>query len=382
MNTTRFEGQTLNDQSEMLSRMIDEFEDYAVILLDRQGNIIHWNKGAALIKGYSEREALGKHFSLFYTAEDQGKNLPSKLLEEAATSGKAVYEGWRVRKDKTRFWGSIVLTALHDDQGQVVGFSKVTRDLSERKKTEDVLKEKNAELESMNQELASFAYVASHDLQEPLRKIQTFLSRIEDLEKDKLTERALDYFRRIQSASSRMQTLIEDLLAYSRTTTDKRKFEPVDLNDVLRIVKKDLNEMITEKNATIESNTLPVVTGVAFQLNQLFTNLLGNSMKFSKPDVPPHIQIKALKMHGADHSDLGFPSDYYHISVRDNGIGFEPAFNAKIFELFQRLHGRSEYDGTGLGLAICKKIIENHGGFIEAHGEKDLGATFNIYLPA
>jgi PAS domain S-box-containing protein len=364
--------------------MIEEFQDYAIVLLDREGNVIHWNKGGELIKGYTEKDVLGKHFRMFYPEEDRNSKLPEQQLERAANHGKAVYEGWRLRKDKTPFWGSIVLTALHDEKGNVIAFSKVTRDLTERKNAEDVLRAKNTELEALNQELASFAYVASHDLQEPLRKIQTFLSRIEEMEKDKLSERSADFFKRIQSASARMQTLIEDLLSYSRATTDKRQAERVDLSELVWSVTKEMAESISEKKATIQVNALPVVNGIPFQLNQLFTNLFSNALKFSKKDVPPVIVVSATPVSSKDGGSIGLIAgkSYEHITVKDNGIGFESVYNKKVFEIFQRLHGRAEYSGTGIGLAICKKIVDNHNGVILAEGEKDVGATFHIYLPS
>jgi PAS domain S-box-containing protein len=366
----------------LLNKMIDEIQDAAIILLDQTGHVIHWNKGAQYIKGYTEQEILGKHFRIFYPRHEQENNLPEKLLAEAAAAGRAVYEGWRVRKDGSLFWGNIVLTSLHDDDGEVIGYSKLTRDLTERKKAEDSLAAKNKELTGMNQELVSFAYVASHDLQEPLRKIQTFLSRIEEMEKERMSERGLDYFKRVQQASVRMQTLIQDLLAYSRATTDQRKFETVDLNSIVEGVKRELSETIREKRGVIESASLPQVNGIQFQLNQLFINLIGNSLKFSKPNVTPHIVI-ACEVLPAESVPLAHMdhAPYYQISIHDNGIGFEPEYNTKVFELFQRLHGRAEYGGTGIGLAICKKIVENHYGYITAEGRRDDGATFRICLP-
>ena len=382
-------NQELQKSEMRYHRMIAEVEEYAIILLSPEGIIENWNKGAEKIKGYKANEIVGKHFSKFYTPEDRTKKLPEKVLNEAATKGRATHEGWRVRKDGSLFWGSIVLTALHDEKNEIIGFSKVTRDLTERKNSEENLKantkdleEKNRQLEQMNQALSSFAYVSSHDLQEPLRKIQTFTTRITELETN-LTERGLDYFQRIQNAAKRMQVLIEDLLTYSRTSTDERKFETVDLNTILEDVKNDLKEKIEEKHAVIKSGDLPVLNVIAFQFRQLLTNLIGNSIKFSKSDVPPKIQItSALEKGSSKFPGTDAAKDYHHITVTDNGIGFESEYNTKIFEVFQRLHGRSEYSGTGIGLAICKKIIENHHGFISAEGETDKGATFHLLLPA
>src|SRR5690606_532970 len=202
---------------------------YSIILLSTDGIIENWNRGAETIKGYTADQVVGKNFEIFYTEEDRQKGLPQKNLAEASTAGRAFYEGLRVRADGTTFWGSIVLTALHNARGEMIGFTKVTRDLSEITSAADALRatsiqlaEKNRELESMNQELASFAYVSSHDLQEPLRKIQTFASRIVETEHDNLSAKGKDYFIRMQNAALRMQTLIEDLLAYSRTNTAEK----------------------------------------------------------------------------------------------------------------------------------------------------------------
>ena len=356
--------------------MLGEIEDYAIIFLDVEGTINRWNKGAETIKGYSEAEALGKHFELFYTEEDKRARLPAFLLATAREKGKATHEGWRVRKNGSLFWGMTVITALHDDDNHVIGFAKMTRDLTERKIAEDNLAEKNRQLERTNAELSSFAYIASHDLQEPLRKIQTFLSRISDMEKGKLSEKSADFFTRIQLASQRMQQLIDDLLSYSRMNPDKNKFEDVDLSTVVAAAQNDLSETIAEKKPKIDVGGLPVVSGIPFQLEQLFNNLLSNALKFVKPDVTPAITITSTKISNS------FGKAFHKIVVADNGIGFEPENNAKVFELFHRLHGRSEYAGTGIGLAICKKIAENHDGYIEAEGRPGVGATFYLFLPA
>jgi PAS domain S-box-containing protein len=364
----------LNSNTGHFEKMLGEIEDYSIIFLNSEGNITQWNKGAEKIKGYTAKEALGKNFTMFYTEEDKRAGLPHQLLKEAEVNGKAIHEGWRVRKDGALFWGSVLITALHDEKGDVMGYAKVTRDLSERKIAEDTLKRKNRELERINQELSSFAYIASHDLQEPLRKIQTFLSRINELEKDNLSERSRDYFKRIENAGERMQQLIEDLLSYSRARPDESKMENVDLNHVLKDVIKILSQSIEEKHAQIDVHDLPVVNGIQFQLQQLFTNLLSNAIKFSKPGIPPKIEVKLVE----DEKDSG---NGYHIIVKDNGIGFEEEYKEKIFEIFQRLHGRSEYSGTGIGLAIVKKIVENHHGTIHAASTPGEGSTFHLLLP-
>jgi PAS domain S-box-containing protein len=383
-------NEELRKSEERYHHMIDEVQDYAILMLDLDGTILNWNKGAENIKGYRGDEIIGKNFKIFYTPEDRQRDLPSKLINKARTFGKAAHEGWRVRKDGTRFWGSIVITALHDNDGNVIGFSKVTRDLTAQKIAQDQLKlyadqleAKNSDLEKSNQELTSFTYVASHDLQEPLRKIQTFTDLLVEKEKANLSAFGQDYFKRIQSAATRMRTLIEDLLSYSRVNTAENHYESTNLNSLVQEVKADLKEKIEEKHAVIESTDLPVLTIVPFQFRQLLTNLIGNSLKFSKADTPPVIKITGETEEGTSIAEEGIHPDtsYYHLEISDNGIGFDQQYRKKIFEVFQRLHGKTAYPGTGIGLSICKKIVENHHGVISADGEPGEGATFHIYLP-
>jgi PAS domain S-box-containing protein len=375
---------TLLRSEEKYHRMISEVQDYAIILLDNEGIIQNWNKGAERIKGYKPEEIIGKSFSLFYTEEDRKKYIPEKLLEQAKQTGKATDENFRIRKDGTKFWGSIVITALHDNQNNIIGFVKVTRDLTERKKAEEELEAKNTELEKMNKELRSFTYISSHDLQEPLRKIQIFASRIIEKEQGKLSDNAKEQFTKMQIAAKRMQTLIEDLLAYSRTNTLHRKFEKTDLNKIVEQVKEELKEDIKEKHAILEATEMCKVNIIPFQFRQLMHNLIGNSLKFSNPNRPPHIKIKSQIAKGIEFNNekLLPQNEYCHISITDNGIGFEQEYAEKIFEVFQRLHGKSEYNGTGIGLSIVKKIVENHNGIITAESELGKGARFDIFIPA
>jgi light-regulated signal transduction histidine kinase (bacteriophytochrome) len=246
------------------------------------------------------------------------------------------------------------------------------------------LEEKNIELEKMNAELQSFAYVASHDLQEPLRKIQTFITLVSDKEQQTLNENVKSYFERIQSAASRMQTLIHDLLLYSRTNSAERVFERTGLPIILEQVKKELHEDIQQKNAVIEDTGLRKTNIIPFQFRQLLHNVIGNSLKFSREGLAPHIQLRDEFINGENVKGVTLQAGkkYYHLTIADNGIGFEEEFSERIFQVFQRLHGRDEYKGTGIGLAIVKKIVENHQGKIIAHGVPGKGATFQIYIPA
>jgi PAS domain S-box-containing protein len=373
----------LKQGEQRYQRMIAEVQDYAILQLDNDGNIVNWNKGAEFIKGYSATEIVGQNFRIFYPPEDRENGLPESLLSLAKEKGKAIHEGWRVRKDGTRFWSSVVITAMHNDENEVIGFSKVTRDLTERKLAEEALKEKNRELEKRNEELSEFAYISSHDLQEPLRKIQTFITRILDSDADKFSDRSKDFFNRIQSAAARMRRLIEDLLSYSRTNTTDQIFVLTDLNKVLQDVKIELSEIIEDKKVIIESSPLPGLKVIPFQFHQLLMNIVNNAIKFAKKDIAPYISITADVVKGSEiESSMAKDATLYHrLTFTDNGIGFDPEFNKAVFEVFQRLHGRSEFEGTGIGLAICKKIVENHDGIITAEGRINDGATFRIFLP-
>lgn len=381
-------NEKLKENEERYQRMIAEIQDYAIILLDRNGDVLNWNRGAQLIKGYAAEEIVGRNFRLFYPPDDRARNLPETLLTQAARQGKATHEGWRVRKDGTRFWGSIVITALHNNAGDVIGFSKVTRDLTERKNAEDLLRQnaaqldlKNKTLERLNEELSSFSYVASHDMKEPLRKILTFASRIESAAFDPDASREI--LEKIRASATTLQNLIDDLLSYSQVANDDRRFRKVDLNAVLEDVKSDLEVAIADKSAVIVADRLPVLSGVPHQLHQLFQNLISNALKFSRKEEPPRVEIRCERIKGPD-----LPGDmpegnnqYHHISIADNGIGFSQHEHDKIFEAFQRLNPKHAFSGSGIGLAIVKKIVENHNGIVNAEGTPGAGATFHVYLP-
>jgi signal transduction histidine kinase len=246
-------------------------------------------------------------------------------------------------------------------------------------------KEKRAaELIIANKELESFTYISSHDLQEPLRKIQTFSTRLIADESQNLSDKGKEYILRMQDAANRMQSLITDLLAYSRTTTTERKFEITSLTLIVEAVKNDFKEIITEKQGIIEVGEMCDARIIPFQFRQLIHNLISNALKFSSPDKPPHIIIKSRKVEGSEvkNSKLLPEKEYCHITITDNGIGFKPQYKDYIFEIFKRLHDPETIAGTGIGLTIVKKIVENHNGIITATGELDKGASFDIYIPA
>ncbi len=275
-----------------------------------------------------------------------------------------------------------------DSEGKIINWIGTNTDITEQKtfaeQLEEQVKRRTAELVNMNKELQSFAYISSHDLQEPLRKIQTFATRITEKEENNLSDSGKEMFNRMQDAAKRMQTLIQDLLAYSRTTTTDHPFETIDLNKIVAEVKEDLKEELNEKHATIEANQLCDADIIPFQFRQLMHNLISNALKFSKPNHPPIIKISSEIANGIkfNNEKLSPQNKYCHITVSDNGIGFEEQYSEKIFEVFQRLHSKKEYEGTGIGLSIVKKIVENHNGIVTATGVLNKGATFDIYIPS
>lgn len=259
----------------------------------------------------------------------------------------------------------------------------VNADITDQYIKDKEIEDKVADLERSNKELTAFNHVASHDLQEPLRKIQTFISRIKEKDFDAMSETTQGYFDRIQTSANRLQNLIDDLLLFSRTNKSNKVFEKTNLNEILENTKAEFAETIEAKNATIQSNILPTIYGIPFQLQQVFDNLIGNSLKYSNPNEPVTITIDTMIVSG--ESVVGqMPTTakkFYKIAVADNGIGFKQEYAENIFTLFHRLHDAKEYTGTGIGLSICKKIVENHKGYITAESEPGKGATFYIYLP-
>ena len=330
-------------------------------------------------------------------AKDQGFE---EILERVYTTGQT-FTAFAVPTSLPREGGvetvyiNFVYEPYRDSDGVVAGIMAVATDVTEqvkaRHKVEELvdertraLKESNKDLQRSNDELAQFAYIASHDLQEPARKISTFTEMLQS-NLDVNDVRAKNLLEKIERASARMLTLIRDILSYSQLAKESKRFEDIDLNEVLRAIKNDFELMIEEKGAVIVSDKLPTIRGIPVQINQLFGNLLSNALKFTQKDRIPRITIANTVLYGKDVSylkDLKDDEKYYRISFQDNGIGFSQFHATHIFDIFQRLHPKAHYEGTGIGLAMCKKIAQNHNGDIVAESIEGEGATFHVFLPA
>jgi PAS domain S-box-containing protein len=488
----------LRHTKERFRLLVEGVKDCAIFMLDPEGHVASWNAGAERIKGYPAREIMGKHFSVFFTPEDLAADKPNQELKEAAAKGSADEEGWRVRKDGSRFWANVGITALRDEAGQLRGFAKVTRDITERKQAdeklrmnetrtrlivdtaydafvaidtdgritdwnrqaevtfgwsrqeaigrlladtiipesyreahwqglkryvttgtarvlnkriemtalnrggkefpveltitpvqlgttclfnaflrditerkqaEEDLKRTTEELTRSNRELEQFAYIASHDLQEPLRMVASSAQLLARDYQDKLDSLATEYIGFAVEGAKRMQMLINQLLNYSRVGAQRKPFEAVDCEKIYEAAVANLKIVIDESRAALTHDPLPTVMGDDVQLLQVFQNLLANAIKFQRRE-HPQIHVSAEQKDGQ-----------WEFAFRDNGIGIDPKHHKRLFGIFQRLHSREKYSGTGIGLAICKKVVEQHGGRIWVESAPGKGSTFYFTIP-
>jgi PAS domain S-box-containing protein len=484
-------AEKLRESEEKYRSLIDGVQDYAIFTLDPGGKVASWNAGAERIKGYKAEEIIGQNFSRFYSQADIDEGKPEKELQLAVTSGRSEIEHWRIRKDGSRFWANVVITAARDSSGRLLGFSEISRDISERKETEakyrglleaapdamvvvnsageivllnvqaekqlgyrrdelvgqkvkniipegfaerliadgtrtaaealaqqigtgieliarrkdgsdfpieimlsplestegilvtaairDITERKKSEqhlvktvgeLKRSNDELQQFAYVASHDLQEPLRMVASYTQLLANRYKGRLDSDADEFIAYAVDGSNRMQGLIQDLLAYSRAGTNGKALHEISSEKQLKDALANLRATIQESGALVTHDSLPAITTDDTQLVLVFQNLIGNAIKYRSAEVP-RVHVSAAKNGGKE----------WIFSVRDNGLGIDPQYFDRIFVLFQRLHGREEFKGTGIGLTICKKIVERLGGRIWVESQPQKGSTFYFALP-
>lgn len=350
----------------------------AVIEWNLKFEVVEWNVAAEKIFGFSREDALGQQaldLIVPHELRDQVNQMWQRLLTQkigiSATNENVRRNGQRIICE----WHS---TPLIDIDGKTIGIASLAQDVTTRTRAEADLQLFATRLQLSNRELQDFASVASHDLQEPLRKIQAFGDRLRTKCKDTLSLEGQDYLDRMQSAAGRMQILINDLLAFSRVTTKAQPFVAINLSEVLQEVLSDLEVQLQRVGGQIEVTTLPTIEADPLQMRQLLQNLISNALKFHQPGVPPVVKIEGQRLQAP--GTLG-RDRRCQITVSDNGIGFDEKYLDRIFTVFQRLHGRSEYEGTGVGLAICRKITERHGGTITARSQPGQGTTFIVTLP-
>jgi PAS domain S-box-containing protein len=353
----------LHESEERFRLLVDSVKDYAILTLDRAGRVTSWNEGAERIKGYATEEILGQHFSVFYPAEDVAAGRPRQELERVEREGRLEDEGWRVRKDGSLFWANVIITAMRDPQGTLIGFSKVTRDLTDRRRAEERQSEAIAELER-------FSYSVSHDLRAPLRWISGHAHLLLEDYQTALDAEARRRLTAIRDAAKLGGELIDALLNFSRLGRQPLAAEPVDMTELARSVAAELREASGTAGAEIIVDPLPSTNGDRALLRLVLVNLIGNALKFSSSRTRPQIEIGSRREGRAV---------VYH--VKDNGVGFDMRYADKLFGVFQRLHPKDEFEGTGVGLALAQRIIHRHGGRIWADGAVDAGATFYFTLP-
>ncbi|HLB83024.1 MAG TPA: PAS domain S-box protein [Gemmatimonadales bacterium] len=356
--------QALHESEERFRLLVESVKDYAIFMLDPAGRVVSWNAGAEAIKGYAAEDILGQHFSVFYPPEAVARGEPQAHLDVALREGRLEDEGWRVRKDGSRFWADAIITAIRDAAGVLIGFGKVTRDLTVRRRMEDQLAQSNAELER-------FSYSVSHDLRAPLRAINGYAQAVLEDSAAALDAEGQRHLGIIRDSAKRGGELIDALLNFSRLGRQTLSVEPVDLTELARSVVDELRKAAgTEQMDTIV-DPLPPTKGDRTLLRQVFANLVGNAFKFSRGRPHPQIEIGARRESNA--------VVYY---VKDNGVGFDMRYADKLFGVFQRLHRADEFEGTGVGLALAQRIIQRHGGRIWADAKVDGGATLFFTLPA
>ena len=370
--------QLLRESEERLRTLVESVKDYAIIMLDPTGHVISWNAGAETIKGYKAEEILGRHFSCFYPEELARQGFPDQQLARAAAEGRAENEGWRLRKDGSQYWANVVITAMRSRSGQLLGFAKITQDLTTRKMAEQMLQQLNESLrqqavalETANKELEAFSYSVSHDLRSPLRHIDGFVDMLRKQSAEKLDDRGRRYLNIIADSARQMGCLIDDLLVFSRMGRTELRHTRVASTSLLDEVLKTVNGESNGHNIEWNVHVLPEVEADPSMLRQVWANLIANAVKYSRTRNPAKIEVGCEEKNGSE----------YVFFVRDNGVGFDMQYVHKLFGVFQRLHRAEDFEGTGIGLANVRRIVSRHGGRTWAEGQPNQGATFYFSLP-
>jgi PAS domain S-box-containing protein len=368
--------EALRQSDEKLRLLVLGVKDYAILMIDPEGRITTWNEGAEHIKGYRAEETIGEHFSKFYTPEAVAQDKPSQELKIAAEQGRFEEEGWRVRKDGSRFWANVVITALRDKTGQLRGFGKVTRDITERRQAEEEMERQrnelarsNAGLVEANKELESFSYSVSHDLRAPLRTIDGFSHALLEDCADRLDDAGKTHLNRIRAATQHMGLLIDDLLNLSRLSRTEMHRQNLDISALACSIASDLQKAHPERQIELRIEDGLRTTADPGLLRVALENLLNNAWKFTSKRASARIEFGQSQVNGTQA-----------FFVRDDGAGFDLVYADRLFGAFQRLHATTEFAGTGVGLATVQRIVHRHGGRIWAESTVGQGATFYFTL--
>lgn len=356
------------EEVKKLSNAIQQTSD-AILITNISGVIEFVNSAFEKITGYSKEEAIGKTPRILKSGKYDNQ-FYKKMWDTILSGSEFKADLVNKRKNGEIYYQELSIVPLRDDNGTVTHFISSSRDVTERKKIEEQVRGLVERLKRSNAELEQFAYVASHDLQEPLRMVTGYLQLLEKKLKDKLGQDEKEFIDFAVDGANRMSRLINDLLEFSRVESKGKQFSKVDCNDVVKVALKNLEKRIRETGANIKSDNLPVLNGDSNQLIQLLQNLIGNAIKYSKKGSNPEINISVKK-----------DDRKWIFSVKDNGIGIPKGQEERIFQIFQRLHARDEYDGTGIGLAVCKRIVECHNGKIWVESEEKKGSTFYFTIP-
>ena len=371
------------DTEAFYGALLEGVTTYAILILDPEGRVTSWNVGAHKLTGYDAEEIVGRHFSVFNTPEDIAQGIPDLALRRAREDGRFEDESLRVRKDGSRFWGSQAVSPVRADDGVLLGYVNVTRDISGRKATLAAMHDYVGKLTRSNQELDDFAYIASHDLKEPIRGLSNNARFLLEDHGEALDDGGRKRLNRMTYLCQRMESLVDDLLYFSRLGRQDLAIQPADLNAVVGDIELMMEATLAEKNARILiPEPLPTVTCDLPRVTELLRNLISNAVKYNdKPNKRVEIGVVGRAGSGTDGTagKEGAPVFY----VRDNGIGIEARFFDDIFRIFKRLNEEADaVKGTGVGLTFVKKIVERHGGRIWLESEPGAGTTFYFTLKA
>lgn len=361
----------------IISTFVEQVKEYAIFAMDTNGLIETWNEGAERLKGYTEAEAVGKYYGMLFTEEGQRNGDPEKELEEARKSEYFIGEGWRRKKDGTHFWANVTLTPIYNDDEELIGFTKVTRDLTDRRKSEEALRQKHDELEATNRDLDNFIYTASHDLKAPILNIDGLIQRLGNLleQKNIADEELNELIQFINISVTRFKSTIEDLTTISRlqrSIETEHNTEHVLVESVFEDIMADVNFLFTQFDFPCQVRHEFEVKSLRFSrknFRSILYNLLSNAIKYRTPDCLCQIEVST---HLED--------EWVVLRVKDNGLGISSENQKNLFTMFKRFHDHVE--GSGIGLYIIKRIIDNAGGKIEVNSTAGKGSEFKVYLKA